>query len=122
MKKRISVLLLVGIVAVLAFSGCKKEEVKDERTLSDIVKAYTDEGIEVDLNEKPFYDMIGAKDGVIFKVDNSSVKIYEYASISDLNKAVKENEMMKDWPTKGKFVLESSKDKAIEIFNTLSDR
>lgn len=121
MKRRITILLLVGMIAILAFSGCKKEEAKDDRTLSDIMKAYTDEGIEVDLNEKPFYAMIGATDGVIFYVDNSPVKIYEYASVSDLNKALKENEMMKDWPTKGKFILESSEDKAIEIFNTLGD-
>ena len=61
--------------------------------------------------------MIGASDGVIFYIDNKVVKIYEYKDIKALSDTQKQyGELMETWTTNGKFILETSSEKATEIF------
>lgn len=97
----------------------EKESSKSKLTIESFKQAYENEGITVDSNEKPLYDMIKAKDGVIFYQDQKPVKIYEFESENAIKEAKKNNEFIKDWPENGNFVLETSNEKAIEIFNSV---
>lgn len=86
-------------------------------SLDDLIKVFTDAGIEVDPSEQPLFQMIGAQNGVIFYMeDNKVVKIYEYKDADSLEEAVKQFEMAKDWPANGRFLLETTSDKAKELF------
>lgn len=118
MKKSLGLFAVVMLLLV-AVVGCGSAEAETENkdlTLDNIIKAYQDAGVEVDPEEKPALQMINAKDGVIFYIDKQKVAIYEYASKKDLDTAVSTFEPMKDWPSKGLFVLESKNSKAAEIF------
>lgn len=92
---------------------------EDKRTMEEFVKAYQDNGCNIDLNEKPFFTMIGASDGIIFYLDNSPVKIYKYNSESSYNEAKKNNGLLENWERNGLFVLETNSEKAKEIFKTI---
>lgn len=115
MKKITGLMAVVMLAVMLAACGGSK---KDGRVLGDIIQVYADNDIEVDENDKPYFQMIGAKDGVIFYIDTSVVKIYEYESEKSLSEAQETyKDVVKDWPVNGKFLLETSSEKAIEIFN-----
>lgn len=117
--KKYSVLILL-VVFVVLIVGCSSEKTQESKlTLDDVIKAYTEQGVEVNKDEKPMFAMIQAKDGVIFKVDGAKTAIYEYESASDLEKATKDNTTTKDWAKNGRFLLESKNDKANEIFKNL---
>jgi hypothetical protein len=99
------------------FTGCSGgSEVDDNLTMEKFTKAFTDAGAEP-RDEKPMFSMIKAKDGEIMYLDNHPVKIYEYENSSEIENIKKEFEQMKDWPVRGKFLLESSKKEAREIFS-----
>ncbi|MBO9600179.1 MAG: hypothetical protein J7559_20460 [Cohnella sp.] len=90
---------------------------KEIEKLEDLIKVFTDAGVEVDPNEQPLFQLIGAQNGVMFYMeDNKVVKIYEYKDTDSLEEAVKQFEMAKDWPTNGRFLLETTSDKAKELF------
>ncbi|OMF05271.1 hypothetical protein BK129_14895 [Paenibacillus amylolyticus] len=115
MKKMLilSLILTISIVFVGCSSGSSPD---DGLTMENLTKAYTDAGAELK-EEKPLFSMIEAKDGVMVYLNNSPVKLYEYASASEIESFKKENELIKDWPSRGKFLLETSKQEAIDIFN-----
>ncbi|TVX94364.1 hypothetical protein [Paenibacillus agilis] len=118
MKKH-TVLILLVVLSVL-FVGCSSKETKESNvTMDDFIKAYTDQGIEVNKEDKPIFSLIQAKDGVIFYVENSKTAIYEYASEDELNEATKDNALTKDWAKNGRFLLESKNEKANEIFKNV---
>ncbi|BFH11181.1 hypothetical protein P4K96_27460 [Bacillus cereus] len=116
MKKHTLLIFLV-VLSVLIVGCSSKGADESSLTLDDFVKAYTDQGVEVDKEEKPMFSMIKAKDGIIFQVDGSKTAIYEYASESDLNDAIKDFPQAKDWTKNGRFLLEAKNEKAIDIFN-----
>lgn len=97
----------------------EKVSSKSKLTLDSFKQAYENEGVTVDSNEKPLYDMIKAKDGVIFYQDQKPVKIYEFESENAIKEAKKNNEFIKEWPENGNFILETSNERAIEIFNSV---
>lgn len=110
-----AVMMAIMMAIMLVACGGSK---KDERVLGDLIQVYVDNDIEVDETSKPYFQMIGAKDGVIFYIDSSVVKIYEYESEKKLSEAQETyKDVVKDWPVNGKFLLETSDEKAIEIFN-----
>lgn len=113
-------LLLLSMMMLLSVSllGCGSSK-KDERTLDDFIKAYTDQGIEVDKEEKPYFQLVGANDAVIFYLDNSPVKIYQYASEKDLSQAKKDYEIIKDFVSNGRFLLETSNEDVQKIFENV---
>jgi predicted outer membrane protein len=112
--KKIFLALLVAII-MLGYAGCSNKQ-ESNATLDTFIKAYTDAGITVDANEKPMFSVIGAKDGVIFKVEDQKTAIYEYSSEKELQKAKEDNSYAKDWISNGRFLLESKSEKAINIF------
>lgn len=116
MKKLLTILLVLSlIIGVTACSGGDKSTA----TLGTFIKAYTDAGVKVDAKEKPVFAMIGAKDGVIFYMDEEKTVIYEYSSEKELKKNKEDNSLIKDWPSNGRFLLETKNQKAIEIFNSV---
>lgn len=108
MKKIVVILILV--CTTLAFTGCGGNSL----TLDNFISAYQTEGFEVDVNEKPMFDTIGAVDGVIFYIDDQKVAIYEYDSDKDLT----DSEFNFD-SVNGKFGLESSNEQAKTIFDSV---
>lgn len=130
MKRKVAVCLIIAIMLVLSV-GCNsntggasketgaKAEATDERSLDDFCQAYVDAGYMLDQSQ-PAFELIGATDGTMFDVDDKVVKIYEYVSEKDLEAARKEYDLIADWPSNGKFLLETSNEKATEIFNSVS--
>jgi len=115
-KKGLLWCLLLSILVV----GCSKTDSKvSELSLNDVIQVFKDKGFEVDPEEKPMFQMIGADDGVIFTVGNSPVKIYQFSSVNDLKKAKSSNELIKDWPSVGRILLESRNDEVLQIFESL---
>jgi 3D (Asp-Asp-Asp) domain-containing protein len=120
------ILLLASLVGLSACSSGSDKS--DERTLDTFITSFSDSGEKIttdgtkegiDKSEKPQSEVIAAKDGVIFYLGNSPVKIYEYESEKDLKKARDNFPLTKDWPSNGKFLLESNNDKAKDIFNNV---
>jgi hypothetical protein len=83
-------------------------------TLEEIAQAFIDKGIEVDMNKKPLYHMIRAKNGILFDYDRFPVKIYEFGNA----KLAEENQRDFFSSVIGRFVLETKKEEAIEVFNS----
>jgi len=106
---------LLSILLMATLLGCGSS---GALKMDNFVKAYSDANIGVDDGGKPLFMIIRAKDGIGLKMDDK-VKIYEYASKKELDLAIKDFPMMKDWPVNGLFVLESSNDKAMEIFKSV---
>lgn len=131
MKRLFSVFLVALFVLVL--SACSSGKATESSiTLEDIIQAFEASGEEVttlnadgkvsegiDKDEKPQFTVIGANDGVIFYMDNGPVKIYEYKDKKELEKAKKENGLIADWDSNGKFLLETRSDKVKEIFASI---
>ncbi|WP_438497171.1 hypothetical protein [Paenibacillus sp. IHBB 3054] len=130
MKKFWSGLFIVCLM--LVFASCSSSKEADNLSMDKFIEAFNnsgedinhdvDSGVEkgVDKEKKPMYEMIDAKDGVIFNIGNKTVKIYEYESNAKAKKAVeKYDSIMEDWPVKGNFVLETNNEKAEEIFNSV---
>lgn len=111
MKKILFILSL--ILVVLSLSACNKA---DESELTDFILAFETEGYAIDIDEKPLFGFIQAKDGVLFYIDNEKVAIYEYASSKDLEKSGFDFDAVN-----GRFGLESNSAKAQEIFNSVNN-
>lgn len=112
-------MLLVLLGMLLLLGACSSGANEAKYTLDEIIQAYVDNGIEVDKDKKPYYQMILAEDGVIFYMDQWPVKIYEYESVKALNEAKKKNDAMEDMMFKSNIVLETKVEKAIEIFESI---
>ncbi|MBB6632758.1 membrane lipoprotein lipid attachment site-containing protein [Cohnella thailandensis] len=111
--------IVLSLLAILVLAGCSSKSEESIIALDDYIKAYSDQGIPVDPEEKPMYEMAQAINGVIFYIDNSPVKIYEYESNKDRKNAVSNDPTMKDWPSSGRFILETNSQKAKEIFESV---
>lgn len=86
-------------------------------TLSEAIALYEAEGIEVDPEKQPSFLMIYAEDGVQFDIDETTVKIYEYASEEEYQEAVEKfGEVLAGWPKRGLVVIDTESEKALEIF------
>lgn len=111
--KKIIYLLVLSVLLV----GCGSTEEDSNTIMDSFIKAFESEGVKVDAEEKPMFEMIGAKDGVIFYNDENVVKIYEFEDKEAIIKAEEALPVVKDWDRNGLFVLETSDAKSIEIFN-----
>jgi len=88
-------------------------------SLESFVKAFEDAGYEVTDKDIPAFQMIQAVDGVIFYIDGSPVKIYQYADEDAYKKAVEGFPMLEDMTKNGLFVAESSSQELLEFFSTI---
>lgn len=111
-------LILVGILLVLG--GCSTGSNEAKYTLDEIIQAYEDEGVKVDKERKPLFQLIMAKDGVMFDIgEDGLVKMYEYDSVKDLDEAKDRFSVLEKMIIKSNIVLETSDKKAIEIFESI---
>ena len=108
--------LFILFFATLFLAACG-DSAESNLTMDSFTQAFEAEGITVDSAEKPMFEMINAKDGVIFYNEQNPVKIYQFESSKELDAAKEANAFMKEWPTNGNFAIETSDEKAIEIFN-----
>ena len=121
---------LVGCGSSNAESGTQEEtssvinnasENADEMTLDLYVKKFQDSGETIKLEErKPYYEMVGAKDGIMFYLGNSPVKIYQYESVEALEAAKQQYAALVDMTQNGVFILDTNNETAKEIFNSES--
>lgn len=111
---------LLGLIlfSLLILTACSSESDSD-LTLQDFIEAYEAEGVTVNPEDKPMFSLIKAEDGIIFYLENTPVKIYEYASEKDISAGEEILPVMSKWKRNGKFVLETSNEKAIEIFKSV---
>lgn len=118
-KVLIVVLLIVIIVAVVTLS--QKNQVQNSKlTMTDVISKFEENGLEVKINEsKPYFQLIGAKDGTMLYVDNEIVKLYEYESEEDYKDALKNYSALENMPYKGLVILDTNYQKVIDIFNSL---
>ncbi len=114
-KKLIYVL---SIALMITMVGCGSAATKD-LTMADFTQAYTAAGVTVDPEKKIEFATVYAKDGMLLYMDEKPVKIYEFASKQDFDKAKKEFKFVADWQVKGLFALETANDKAKEIFKNV---
>ncbi|WP_332649684.1 hypothetical protein [Lysinibacillus sp. 54212] len=109
--KKILVLLFAAVLLVACGDSAESKV-----SMESIVEAFEKEGITIDTSEKPMFQMLNAKDGVMFYNESNVVKIYEFESVDALEDAKKENELLKDWPSNGAFLIETSDEIALEVF------
>jgi hypothetical protein len=88
-------------------------------TLQKAIKEYQKYGVEVSEKQKPYYQMVGAKDGVMFYMGGYVVKLYEFASEADYQKGLKILKAMKKYPKKDLVVLDTDSKGAKEVFNKI---
>jgi hypothetical protein len=115
MKKYIPILL--ALILLLSMAACSSGS-KDERTLETFKTAYTQAGVVLENEDVPLFQMIGAKDGILFYTDGQKVAIYEF----ETEKALKDSTLIADWPANGRFALETSDEEAIAIFNGVKNQ
>jgi len=107
-------ILLLTLVSLVVLAGCSSKS--DKLTIDSFISAFDENGISVDKDNKPFFALIGASDGVTF-VDDDKVVIYIYDSEKDLKKAREDYSVTKDWPSNGRFLIEAYNQDVIDIFN-----
>ncbi len=114
--KRLAIGLLAGLL-LLAMAGCSKKGT-DSRTLDHFTKAFEDAGHSVADATEPLFAAVGATAGTMFKIGDETVKIYMYESEEALEKAQKDYaSTVKDFKRNGRFLLETTNQKAQDIFN-----
>ena len=112
-------ILLAGLVACGSGSQDKSAS-QDNRSFATFEKAYTDAGHTLEKKDTPLFQMIKAKDGIMFYIDNQVVKIYEFESEKALDKAVNEQSLLKGFARNGKFLCESGNENALcAVFKTV---
>ncbi|MFD0675156.1 hypothetical protein [Cohnella sp. GCM10027633] len=116
--KKVAILLLLVVVLAACGNGNDKATVSEgPASLSDLIQVFTDAGIEVDPNEQQMFQMVGAINGVMFYMaGNKVVKIYEYEDTDAMKEAASQFDVMKDWPSNGRFLLETLSEQAKELF------
>lgn len=90
-----------------------------ELSLDDAIDAFLELGFEIDPNEKPFFQMIMASDGVMFYDDNLPVAIYEFADRDELLEGKEIFENLVGFHINGLLVIETLSEEAMNIFMNL---
>ena len=119
--KKILALFLACFLCLCMLCGCSEKE--PNVTLEDVTKAIqtVDSSFAFDTEEKPHFEMIGAKDGWMGYIDGSPVKLYEYESKSQYDKAIETyGDLIQNWPKAGNFVLECQNEAVVTAFEDLA--
>jgi hypothetical protein len=114
MKKLMFYVLLFTIL----LTGCSGG--KDTRDLAYVENYFKENEINIVVKEdKPYFQMIGAYDGVMIEFDKDPVKIYQFASEKAYKEALEQYGILKDMPKNGLLVLDGSNETAIKLFNEM---
>jgi|GEM_PF-1002827 len=111
-------LLLTIVLLLIVISGCSNEFENTEVgfTLRSAINAFENEGAEIDLSTKPMYELVNAKDGVLFYHDDELVKLYEFESEQAYEEGVEGLSILGTFPKRDLVVIETDSDRCIEIF------
>ena len=119
-KTKIIALMLVLILLAACGSAASPA---DDRTIDDFFQAFEtsfelgdvfgDGEPTIDI---PFYGMIGAIDGIMFYINGMPVSIYMYEDVATLEQVKDDVAMLSDWPSNGRFLLESRDTYVIAFF------
>jgi len=104
--------------AIASTSNCMAAQTRRIHNHSHVF--ITPFGVEVDKEEKPLFTILGAVDGVIFYMDSNKVAIYEYSTEKALDDEKTNDEMLNDWLSNGKFLLETNNQEAKDIFSSVN--
>lgn len=115
----ILIIILIVVFINISSNNTTTSNNSTKITIDDVISKFQEQGIEVILESKPFYTMVGAKDGEMFRIDNSIVKLYEYESEKDYREALEDYSILEKMPHKGLVVIDTNSEKALEIFNSL---
>ena len=107
------------IIAVFVIVSIFLTACSSKFTLEKAIEQYEKYGVDVSEKQKPYYQMIGAKDGVMFYMGGDVVKIYEFASEADYQKGIKILKAMKKYPKKDLVVLDTDSKGAKEVFKKI---
>lgn len=125
----IIILLVVLVFALKAWISNNKSQTQTQTqasklTMSDVISRFEEEGLKIEISEdKPLFQLIGAKDGIMLYIDNNLVKLYEYENEKKYKEALQDSTkdiyMLKSMPCKELIVLDTKYQKIIDIFNSL---
>lgn len=123
----IIILLVVLVFALKAWISNNKSQTQTQAsklTMSDVISRFEEEGLKIEISEdKPLFQLIGAKDGIMLYIDNNLVKLYEYENEKKYKEALQDSTkdiyMLKSMPCKELIVLDTKYQKIIDIFNSL---
>ncbi|MCL1949115.1 MAG: hypothetical protein FWF59_05240 [Turicibacter sp.] len=116
MKKFATALFTV----LLALGGCANKTRPSDFgfTLNVALRAFHEAGADINLDKRPLYELVNARDGAIFYFENDLVRIYEFENEAAYEKGVKELTILGTFPKRELLVIETLSDTAIEIFET----
>ena len=88
--------------------------------ISDVIDKFQSEGVNVELEStKPYFSMIGAKDGEMFYLNDEPVKLYIFESQQAYEKALNEFSILENMPKKDLVIIDTNSSQALDIFNSL---
>jgi len=117
MKKRHFAIIFMSLLLVAC--GNKTRPSDFGFTLSTAMRAFYDEGADINEDQRPLYELVNAKDGAIFYLDNDLVRIYEFENEAAYEKGVEELTILGTFPKRELLVIETQSERAIEIFQTV---
>lgn len=116
--KRVCLSLLAGLL-LLGLTACSRQET-DSRTLDHFADAFREAGLSIEEAGEPLFAEIGATAGAVYKIGEETVKVYMYESEEALEKAKKDfASTVKDFEQNGRFLLETTHEKAKEVFRNV---
>jgi ABC-type phosphate/phosphonate transport system permease subunit len=119
----LGILVVIVVAVILAITLSNKDTANTSTTstltMNDVISKFEEQGITVTLESKPAFALIGAKDGVMFYIDNSPVKLYEFESENSYKTALETYSILEKMPKKGLVVLDTNSQTAIDTFNSL---
>jgi len=111
-----------AIIAAVLFLlvGCENKTRPSDFgfTLSTAMRAFYDAGADINEDQRPLYELVNARDGAIFYLDNDLVRIYEFEDEKAYEKGVEDLTILGTFPKRELLVIETQSEKAIEIFQT----
>lgn len=114
--KRLAIGLLAGLL-LLAMAGCSNKET-DSRTPGSLHQGLRGRGAFRGGRHRASVRRRRRHRGTMFKIGDETVKIYMYESEEALEKAQKDYaSTVKDFKRNGRFLLETTNQKAQDIFN-----
>lgn len=102
-----------------ATTATEESENKDNRTLDDMIAPFKANNEKLEVEKLETAEMIGGKSNVIFYIENTPVKIYEYEDEDTLKKEKENNTLIKEWVNNGKFLIETNHEEAIALFSSI---
>jgi len=106
-------------MTLLLATACGNDS--DNRTISHFLQAFEDGGFDTSDKQVPFFQIIGANDGMQFIIDGNFHTVYSFASVSALEQAFSDFPAMETqgWPTNGRFAIESNIAEINEFFRNI---